>query len=183
MSQILPHRNPHLDHIHFMKKALLLAEQALAAGEFPAACILVGAGNIIASGFRIGTIENPFNETDHAEMLALRNMNQRQAPGPSGGLSAYCTLEPCLMCFGALLISGVTNIVYAYEDAMGGGTRCDLSRLPPLYQNMSITVVPHILRNESLQLFKTFFSNPRNVYLKNTFLSSYTLSQSIETEI
>ena len=166
-----------MDHAHFMRKALMLAKQALAAGEFPAACILVGAGRIVASGSRTGTIENRFNETDHAEMLALRNLNQQQAPSASGGLTAYCTLEPCLMCFGALLISGVTGIVYAYEDAMGGGTCCDLSCLPPLYRNMSIAVVPHILRADSLQLFKTYFSNPQTVYLKKSFLAAYTLKQ------
>lgn len=166
-----------MDHIHFMRKTLAQAKQALATGEFPAACILVGAGGIIAFGSRSGTIENRFNETDHAEMLALRNMNQLQTPSASGSLTAYCTLEPCLMCFGALLISGVTDIVYAYEDAMGGGTRCDLSRLPPLYQNMSVSVVPHILRADSLQLFKTYFSNPQTVYLKNSFLATYTLQQ------
>lgn len=166
-----------MDHAYFMKKALTLAEQALAAGEFPAACLLVESDRIIASGARTGTVENRFNETDHAEMLAIRNMNRQQTTCLSGGLTAYCTLEPCLMCFGALLISGVTNIVYAYEDAMGGGTRCDLSRLPPLYQNRSCSVVAHILRAESLQLFKTYFSNSQNIYLKNTFLCSYTLNQ------
>jgi len=166
-----------MDHARFMKKALVLAKQALTAGEFPAACILVGAGSIMATGSRTGTIENRFNETDHAEILALRNLNQLQAPAPSGGLTAYCTLEPCLMCFGALLISGVANIVYAYEDAMGGGTRCDLSRLPPLYQNLPIAVIPHILRADSLDLFKTYFSNPQTVYLKQSFLAVYTLKQ------
>jgi len=166
-----------MDHAHFMRNALAQAEQALASGEFPAACLLVDAGRIIASGSRTGTIENRFNETDHAEMLALRNMNQLQSPSVSGGLTAYCTLEPCLMCFGALLISGVTDIVYAYEDAMGGGTRCDLSHLPPLYQNLSISVVPHILRADSLELFKTYFSNPQTVYLKKSFLATYTLQQ------
>jgi len=166
-----------MDHARFMKKALVLAKQALTAGEFPAACILVGAGSIMATGSRTGTIENRFNETDHAEILALRNLNRLQAPAPSGGLTAYCTLEPCLMCFGALLISGVANIVYAYEDAMGGGTRCDLSRLPPLYQNLPIAVIPHILRADSLDLFKTYFSNPQTVYLKQSFLAVYTLKQ------
>ena len=166
-----------MDHAYFMKKALALAGQALAAGEFPAACLLVGGGRIIASGARTGTINNRLNETDHAEMLALRSMNQLQTPFASGGLTAYCTLEPCLMCFGALLISGVTDIVYAYEDAMGGGTRCDLSRLTPLYQNLSCTVVPHILRTDSLQLFKSYFANPQTAYLKNSFLAAYTLRQ------
>ncbi|MDF1594209.1 MAG: nucleoside deaminase [Desulfobacterales bacterium] len=166
-----------MDHIYFMRKALAQAKQTLAIGEFPAAAILVGTDGIIASGARTGTIENRFNETDHAEMLALRNMNRIKASSPAGGLTAYCTLEPCLMCFGALLISGVTNIVYAYEDAMGGGTRCDLSRLPPLYQNMSFSIVPHILRADSLALFKTYFSNPQTVYLKKSFLAAYTLTQ------
>lgn len=165
------------DHYCFMRETLTQAEQALATGEFPAACLLVGTGGIIASGVRSGTKENRLNETDHAEMRALRNMNERPTHSASGSLTAYCTLEPCLMCFGALLISGVTRIVYAYEDAMGGGTRCDLSRLTPLYQNKSVSVVPHVLRDDSLRLFKAYFSDPHTYYLKPSFLATYTLSQ------
>ena len=81
------------------------------------------------------------------------------------------------MCFGALLISNIRHIVFAYEDAMGGGTRCDLSKLPPLYQENQISIIPNILRNKSIHLLKSFFLNPENTYLKDSFLASYTLRQ------
>ena len=86
-------------------------------------------------------------------------------------------MEPCLMCFGALLIAGIGEIVYAYEDVMGGGTHCDLSQLPKLYSSNPASIVPGIMRAESLALFKTFFSSPDNAYWKNSQLAAYTLAQ------
>ena len=86
-------------------------------------------------------------------------------------------MEPCLMCLGALVLSGIGEIVYAYEDVMGGGTRCDLTKLTPLYKNFKFSIVPSVLRNESLQLFKAFFQNPKNAYWRGSLLASYTLSQ------
>ena len=79
------------------------------------------------------------------------------------------------MCFGAILISGIRRIVFAYEDVMGGGTRCDLSRMPPLYGSRPVHLVPHVLRDKSLFLFKSFFSNPDNTYWKDSLLAAYTL--------
>jgi tRNA(adenine34) deaminase len=81
------------------------------------------------------------------------------------------------MCFGALIISDIGEIVFAYEDAMGGGTQCDFTQLPPLYKEKQISVVPNILRPKSLQLLKVFFSNPDNTYLKDSLLATYTLRQ------
>ena len=75
------------------------------------------------------------------------------------------------------IISDIGKIVFAYEDAMGGGTQCDFTKLPPLYNEKQIAVVPNILRQKSLQLLKIFFSNPGNTYLKGTLLSEYTLRQ------
>ena len=84
-------------------------------------------------------------------------------------------MEPCLMCYSALILAGIGNIVYAYEDVMGGGTGCDLSQLNPLYKNSSVKIVPNILRHESLKLFKDYFVDPANVYLKRSLLAEYTL--------
>jgi tRNA(adenine34) deaminase len=81
------------------------------------------------------------------------------------------------MCFGALIISDIGKIVFAYEDAMGGGTQCDLSKMTPLYKENQISIIPNILRKKSLQLLKTFFSNPENIYLKGSLLATYTLRQ------
>ena len=81
------------------------------------------------------------------------------------------------MCYATLLISGVQKIVYAYEDAMGGGTNLRLDHLKPLYQAMTITITPHILRDKSLHLFKRFFSLCHSHYLSGTLLAEYTLAQ------
>lgn len=159
-----------------MKKALEQAETALAANEFPVGCVIVRKGEIVADGSRTGTGRADRNEIDHAEINALKKICM-DADADRSGLTVFTTMEPCLMCFGAILLSGAGEIVYAYEDVMGGGTTCDLSKLPPLYRNREISIVPYIMREESLNLFKTYFSNPDNDYLENTLLAKHTLEQ------
>jgi tRNA(adenine34) deaminase len=88
-------------------------------------------------------------------------------------------MEPCLMCFSALTLSRIGKVVYAYEDAMGGGTNCDLESLPPLYRTLRPHVVGGILRSESLALFKAFFGNTANTYWQGSLLETYTAAQAI----
>jgi len=160
----------------FMGEALAYAEKALAAGDFPVGCVIADGEIIRAVGCRQATSGNDANEIDHAEILALRSLYQTEALATPEKLTVYCTMEPCLMCFGAILISGIRRIVYAYEDVMGGGTQCDLSVLSPLYRKKTVQVVPHVLRGPSLALFKRFFSRPENDYWKDSLLAEYTLS-------
>ncbi len=162
-----------------MKKALAQAEKALEAGEFPVGCVIAHKGEVIADGIRQGTGDRRHRETDHAEILALKKLQDLDADPDFSGLTVYATMEPCLMCFGAILIHGITKIVYAYEDAMGGGTGCDLSSFAPLYREKKLEITPHILRAESLRLFKTFFSNPKNDYWPESLLEKYTLAQDV----
>ncbi len=163
------------DDVRWMGVALKEAEAALDGGDFPVGCIVVAEGRVVATGRRSGTAEGPGNELDHAEVTALRRLME------SGGLSKgvpstlYCTMEPCLMCFGAILLSGVSRVVWAYEDAMGGGASCDLGSVGPLYRDSGVEVKGRVLRGESLALFKRFFSNPHNGYWKDSFLERYTL--------
>jgi tRNA(adenine34) deaminase len=166
-----------MDYEYFMRKALEQAQRALAAGEFPVGCVLVYQNEILVTGTRQGTLKNQRNELDHAEMVALRRLIALDDPVDHGHITIFCTMEPCLMCFSALILAGIGKIVYAYEDAMGGGSECDLTRLKPLYKNSSIEVIRSILRNESLQLFKAYFSDPANHYWKGSLLAQYTLSQ------
>jgi len=166
-----------MDYDYYMKKALQQAEAALSAGEFPVGCVMVYENRIIATGARENTTGDCANEVDHAEMIALRGLCDLETKIDLKKVTLFSTLEPCLMCFGALLISGIHKIVFAYEDAMGGGTQCDLSKLPSLYKENQISIVPDILRTKSLQLLKTFFLNPENTYLKDSLLATYTLRQ------
>lgn len=81
------------------------------------------------------------------------------------------------MCYSAIMLAGIGRIVYAYEDAMGGGTSCRLDSLPPLYGQRKPVIIPGVLRKESLALFKSFFSNPDNGYWKDSLLEKYTMAQ------
>lgn len=162
-------------HDFFMSEALKHARNALESGEFPVGCVIVGNGEILSYSSRANSRQTAGGETRHAEIIALENLERDYPSLNRKDMTIYCTMEPCLMCFGAILISGIKTIVYAYEDAMGGGTSCDLSKLPPLYSDARATIVPNVMRDASLRIFKDFFSSPSNTYLKNTLLAEYTL--------
>ena len=166
-----------MDYEYFMKKALNQARNALSAGEFPVGCVVVHEDRILTTGARKGTAGNIPNEIDHAEMIALKHLADLEINRDNERIILFTTLEPCLMCLGALILSGISEIVYAYEDVMGGGLSCDLNNLMPLYKNSRISVVPNILRKESLELFQAFFNNSENSYWQGSLLADYTLRQ------
>ena len=166
-----------MNYDHFMREALRLAEDALHKGEFPVGCVMVHQAEILVTGARTGTSGDGKNEIDHAEMVALRRLIGLDGPVNHGAVTVFCTMEPCLMCYAALMLAGIGKIVYAYEDVMGGGISCDRSRLKPLYRNSPITVVADVLRTESLKLFQAYFSNPDHKYWENSLLAEYTLDQ------
>jgi tRNA(adenine34) deaminase len=164
-------------HEHFMRLALAEGEKALAAGEFPVGAVLVYEGEVLVSGRRRHSKAPSANELEHAEIVILQQLVARHPGITPGRLTLYSTMEPCLMCFGALLLNGIHSIVYGYEDVMGGGTNLPLSGLNPLYQQMEVVLLPHVLRKECLALFKRFFADPVNAYWKQSQLADYTLAQ------
>ena len=164
-------------HHRFMGQALCLAEEALARHEFPVGCVLVEGGEVVAVGRRQNSGEA--NEMDHAEIVALRAGLGRAPALDMGRVTVYTTMEPCLMCHATLLLNGIRSIVYAYEDVMGGGTSLDLSRLAPLYRDMSVTVLGGVRRSESLALFQRFFQDPAHGYWRDSLLARHTLAQTI----
>jgi tRNA(adenine34) deaminase len=157
-----------------MQEALDLARSALERDEFPVGCVMVYKGKVVASGARRGTRKKIPSELDHAEIIALRELETLTEPIDRKRITVYSTMEPCLMCYGALLISGIEKIVYAYEDAMGGGTACDRTQLPDLYKFSGVEIVAGICRRESLALFKAYFSRPGMDYWKGSLLAEYT---------
>jgi tRNA(adenine34) deaminase len=162
-------------HEFFMRQALQEAQKALLSNEFPVGCVVVRDDRIIATGSRMNTAGREANELDHAEMVALRKLDA--AERDVSGLTVYTTMEPCLMCFGAILINRIGRIVYAYEDVMGGGTACTLTGMPAIYKNSNMSMISNVLRQESLDLFKAFFKDPQNTYWRGSLLAEYTLSQ------
>jgi len=160
-----------------MQKALQRARRALAEDEFPVGCVLVHGGAVIADGQRAGSGRLQPDELDHAEMIALRRLADLPDNIERRDITMYCTLEPCMMCFGAIMLNRIGTVVYAYEDVMGGATTFPLARLTPLYRHSPVKVIGDVLREESLALFKTFFGRPDNTYWQSSLLASYTLEQ------
>jgi len=165
------------DDAYFMKIALEHAETALRAGEFPVGCVITDGSRVLATGSRTHSSQADVNEVDHAEIIAIKQLAQGQRSQDITGLTIYCTLEPCLMCFGAIILSSINTVVYAFEDVMGGGTGLDRDNLAPLYKNAPVSIVPGVLRDESHMLFKSFFTNPANTYWKDSLLARYILEK------
>lgn len=169
-----------MNHETHMRQALALARQALDNDEFPVGCVVVHQDRVIAQGRRINTRLTIASELDHAEIVALQHLQRSDASADRGQMTIYATMEPCLMCYSAILLSRIGALVYAYEDAMGGGTRCDLSQLPELYRESNISIVPGICRTESLALFQAYFQRQHLDYWRDSLLARYTLAQKLE---
>lgn len=163
-------------HEKYMYLALEEARIALEKGDFPVGCVIVGPNGVMARGHRQNSRDHR-NELDHAEIVCLREIIEGGIKTKDMELTVYSTMEPCLMCFSTLILNNVRTIVYAYEDVMGGGTNLAFEQLKPLYRNMEIRVVPHILRTKSLKLFQEFFDNKENTYWSDSLLCQYTLAQ------
>ena len=167
-----------------MNIAIEEARTALDNGEFPVGCVIVQGDRVIASGKRTGTTgqAGSFSEIEHAEINALKALESAAHDFNPSEAVIFSTMEPCLMCFGAIMIAGIKTIVYAYEDAMGGGTGCDLQTLPELYSQSDLNLIKGIMREESLALFYEFFNKKDNLYWKNSFLERYTRDQFSRTK-
>ena len=163
-------------HEKFMRLALEQAETALRNGEFPVGCVIISGGEVVATGGRMNSGVD-LCELDHAEIVALRNLQRTRPEIDLSSVTVYSTMEPCLMCYATLIVNNVHRLVYGYEDVMGGGTNLPLAQLSPLYASFAMEITKDILRRESLSLFRQFFTSGENDYLKDSLLAQYTLQQ------
>ena len=166
------------EHEQWMRAALDEARQALDEGEFPVGCVMVADGRIVARGRRLNSAEGSRNEIDHAEMVTLRQLIADQPGLDFGTVAVYSTMEPCLMCFAAMLLSGIRTFVWAYEDVMGGGANLPLHMLNTLYAQMRVHLHDRVLREESLRLFQEFFRT--GTYWQDSLLARYTMAQTVQ---
>ena len=102
------------DHIHFMRKALEEAKYAFYKNEVPVGCVIVNENEIISRSSNMVELLN--DSTAHAELIAITSAQNSINNKNLDGCILYTTLEPCLMCHGAIYWSKINTIVYGASD-------------------------------------------------------------------
>jgi tRNA(adenine34) deaminase len=145
----------------FMRLALEAAARAGDHDDVPIGCVLVENDVVIAVGENRREVDG--DATSHAELVALRAAGATRERWRMDGVSAYITLEPCVMCAGALLNARVTRVVIGALDEKAGavGSRYNLLSDPRLLHEASLSY--GVLAEESSALLRAFFVARRDV--------------------
>ena len=148
------------EHLHFMAKAVAEAHRAEGEGEVPVGAIAVADGQIVGAGHNrpIG-LDDP---TAHAEILALRAAASTLKAYRLTAVSIYVTLEPCVMCVGAMLNARIARVIYGARDDKAGalGSVYDIGRDGRL--NHRFEVIGGVMESECAELMSGFFRARRS---------------------
>ena len=142
------------DDEYFMRRALAEAEEAYGADEVPIGAVVVADGEIIGRGHNLTQTLN--DVTAHAEMQAITAAASHLGAKYLKDCTLYVTLEPCVMCAGAIAWAQMGRLVYAAADPKKGYSLLQKNILHPKTE-----VVTGILEKESSALLKHFFQNKR----------------------
>jgi len=143
----------------YMRFALELASQAQAAGEVPVGAVVVKNGEIVGRGFNA-----PISRHDpsaHAEMLAMRDAAQRLGNYRLVGCELFVTLEPCLMCAGAIMHARIARVVYGASDLKTGACGSVLNAFAEPRLNHHAEVHGGVLGEECGLMLSQFFAMRR----------------------
>jgi tRNA(adenine34) deaminase len=143
----------------FMRQALQLAAAAEKLGEVPIGAVVVCAGTVIGHGHNLRESHN--DPTAHAEMIAIRQAAQALDSWRLLDSTLYVTLEPCVMCMGAIILARIPRLVFGCRDPRAGavGSIYDFSRDQRF--NHRVVVDEGILGAECSELLSGFFQNLR----------------------
>lgn len=146
-------------HRFFMTKAIELAEQAYKKDEVPVGAVVVKENKVIGKGYN--QIESLGDATAHAEMIALSAAYETNGSKYLHGATLYVSLEPCVMCAGALIWSKIDRLVFGASDSKSGacGSLFNIHNNPLL--NHRFEVIQGILEADAENLLKRFFAKKR----------------------
>jgi tRNA(adenine34) deaminase len=143
----------------FMQEALLLARRAEESGEIPVGAVVVRAGAIIGRGFN-----SPIGRADptaHAEIVAIRQAAASIKNYRLEDCTLYVTLEPCVMCAGALVTARIQRLVFGARDLRFGGVRSKFQVADSELLNHRMEIAEGVLGAECVTVLKQFFEARR----------------------
>ena len=146
-------------HEMFMRRAIELAAAAERTGEVPVGAVVVHDGRIIGEGFNSPIADR--DPTAHAEIVAMRRAAQALGNYRLDGATIYATLEPCIMCAGAIVHARVGRLVFGARDLRFGGVRSKFRLADSELLNHKVDVVEGVLGAECTQILQRFFTQRR----------------------
>ena len=142
-----------------MRQALAEAEKARDAGEVPIGAIVVADGNVIGAGFNQPI--SAHDPTAHAEVVALRAAAQAVGNYRLTDATMYVTVEPCLMCVGAMVHARIGLVVYGAAEPKAGALQSMTNAHELAGLNHRLTTLGGVLETESRDLLRAFFKDRR----------------------
>jgi tRNA(adenine34) deaminase len=142
-------------HDRWMRLALEEARRGLEAGEVPIGAVVVFEERAIGRAFNQPIGRN--DATAHAEILAIREASQAVANYRLAGATLYVTLEPCLMCAGAMVHARVATLVFGAAEPKTGAVVSNLQALALPHHNHRVEVVGGVLETECREILQQFF--------------------------
>ena len=148
------------DDSHWMEYALGLAYEAEALGEVPVGAVIVSKGSVIGEGFNRPIASH--DPTAHAEIQAIRDAGLRIGNYRLPDATLYVTLEPCVMCAGAVVHARIDRVVYGASDPKGGACGSVFDLLPADERfNTRVEVTAGVHADECATLLSRFFQRRR----------------------
>lgn len=144
----------------YMQQALDLAAQAAAAGEVPVGAVVVNEGQVVGRGFN-----QPISCADptaHAEIMALRDAGRALGNYRLVDCDLYVTLEPCVMCSGAIMHARIRRVVFGAPDLKTGACGSVVDLFAETRLNHHTTVTAGVRAPEAVALLQNFFASRRN---------------------
>ena len=144
----------------FMSLAILEAKKAASIDEVPIGCVIVKDNKVISRGHNLREKKN--DVTSHAEIEAIRKASKKLNDWQLIDCDLYVTIEPCMMCMGAIIQSHIRNVYYGSEDPKGGAvvSNIKLDEIPHL--NHYPRVEGGILKEECSLIVKEYFKSKRD---------------------
>lgn len=143
-----------------MQRALALAENAAREGEVPVGAVVVRDDEVLGEGYNRPIISH--DPTGHAEINALRDAAAREGNYRLSGATLYVTIEPCTMCFGALIHARIARLVYGATEPRAGVCESQLDLPARHFYNHRLDVAGGIEAESAAQLLRRFFRERRD---------------------
>lgn len=142
-----------MEYEKYMNLAILQAKKALKKDEVPIGAVIVKDNKVIAQSFN--QKERKKEATAHAEIIAIKKACKKLKNWRLSDCTLFCTMEPCLMCCGAIIQSRITKIVYGVSNDQYGGTKVLMEN------NSDIEIVNHVCEEKCKEIVQNFFKKKR----------------------